>query len=274
MKFTETESIKELPLYVVVTATDRSNFHLKRTIPSLLRQSKKWDNLIVVDDSTHSSVNINDNFFSANLPSFKLLENKKLKGAAGAWNTAIDYINELSDDGWVAILDDDDEWTTDHLESCLKLTENNLDAVISSIITIVDGVPSSIPFNGRFTIEDFLCRNPGWQGSNTFVRLSALNKAGKFDENLVCTHDRDLAIRLLELKDFTYVRTGTTTVKYHIGSNDPAFTRRLNPQKLSGLRTFWIKHNSKMTEDIKQNFFKHAFEMFGFHTHQIIENES
>ena len=271
MSFRVNKSSYNLPLYVLVTVTDRNNFHLTRTIPSLLRQSKKWDNLIVVDDSINSADEIKRNFINADLSSLTLIKNSRTKGAAGAWNTGLDYVASMSNDAWIAILDDDDEWTAEHLESCLNLTNRNFHAVISSILTFVDDKKASNPFNGDFSVQDFLHRNPGWQGSNTFVKLSALDRAGRFDEAMVCTHDRDLAIRLLSLNGFTYTRTGITTVKYHIDTNVPAYTRRLNPQKLSGLRSFWSKHNTKMTPEIKENFFNHATDMFGFSREQITQ---
>lgn len=259
------------PLVVLIAATDRSHLHLSRTIPSLLRQTKSWDALVVVDDSTVSAVKIRSNFESAKLTGLNLIANRRVKGAAGAWNSGLEFIRTNYGEAWVAILDDDDEWTADHLESCHAKISDGVDAVIGGIFTLVDELPVSTPMHDEFCLGSFLHHNPGWQGSNTFVRLSSLERAGCFDEGLACTHDRDLAIRLLALEGFAHVRTGVATVKYHIGTNEPAYTRRLNPVKLTGLRTFWLKHRSRMTKEQEADFFAHTVSLFGFSQQQITQ---
>lgn len=274
MKGIKTSEEFDTPLVVLIAATDRSHLHLSRTIPSLLSQTKPWDALVVVDDSNNSSQIIRANFTCPNLPQLNIIVNTQSKGAAGAWNSGLAFIKKNFGNAWVAMLDDDDEWLPNHLESCYKKISNETDAVIAGIATYVDNMPASVPSHDPFSLSDFLCSNPGWQGSNTFVRLASLEKAGCFDETLACTHDRDLAIRLLSLDEFVHIRTGLVTVKYHIGSDEPAYTRPLNPIKLMGLRTFWLKHRSRMSVQQEAAFFAHAAKMFGFSSQKITqENE-
>ena len=260
-----------LPLVVLVTATDRPHLHLARTIPSLRRQTRRWDAIVVVDDSKDSAAVIRENFGSAGIARLSIIQNARAKGAAGAWNTGLDYIRANIGEAWVAILDDDDEWEADHLRSCLTQASEKIDAVVAGIVTYVDGVRASIAMHEKFKQGEFLRHNPGWQGSNTFVRLSMLERAGRFDEALACTHDRDLAIRLLDIPGFIHVRTGQETVKYHISAAEPAYTRRLNPIKLQGLRTFWAKHRLRMTPADEAAFFSHVDDMFGFSRRQITQ---
>ena len=261
-----------LPIVVLVTATDRPHLHSARTIPSLLRQTRPADAVVVVDDSMDCSDAIKASFGSATLNRLSVIRNARAKGAAGAWNTGLDFIRANFGDAWVAILDDDDEWQADHLCLCKSGTTGDVGAVISGIVTYVDGVPASVVVHDRFESRQFLSHNPGWQGSNTFVRLSLLEKAGRFDEELACTHDRDLAIRLLNLDGFTHARTQFETVRYHISASEPAYTRRLNPVKLEGLRSFWAKHRQSMTITDEAAFLAHAEAMFGFLADQITHN--
>jgi len=258
-----------LPIVVLVTATDRPHLHRARTIPSLLRQLRTADAVVAVDDSVDSSEAIRINFGSAKIEGLSIIRNSRTKGAAGAWNTGLDFIRARFGEVWVAILDDDDEWAADHLRACESGSAADVGAVISGIVTYLDDMPASIPMHDKFPPGAFLSHNPGWQGSNTFVRLSFLEKAGCFDERLACTHDRDLAIRLLNLSGFDYVRTRVETVRYHISDGEPAYTRRLNPVKLEGLRSFWVKHRQRMTIADKAAFFAHADAMFGFSQEQI-----
>ncbi len=263
---------QNLPIVVLVTATDRPHLHSARTIPSLLRQTRPADAVVVVDDSMDCSDAIKESFGSAKLNRLSVIRNVGTKGAAGAWNTGLDFIRANFGDAWVAILDDDDEWEDDHLRLCKSGATGDVGAVISGIVTYVDGVPASVAVHDKFESRSFLSHNPGWQGSNTFVRLSLLEMAGGFDEKLACTHDRDLAIRLLNLDGFTHVRTQLETVRYHISASEPAYTRRLNPVKLAGLKGFWKKHRFRMTMADSEAFFAHADARFGFSQEQIIHD--
>jgi len=257
------------PVVVLIAASDRAHLHLARTIPSLLRQTGSYDAIVIVDDTPRSHKQQLEFWRTSGLEVVNFLKNKRKKGAAGTWNTGLDWIRENYGESWVAILDDDDEWLPDHLSLCQSSITNEIDAVISGIATFIDDVQVSEPNHGNFNLGDFLHSNPGWQGSNTFIRLSLLERVGRFDENLECTHDRDLAVRLLELDNFRYIRTGQTSVRYHINAKVPAYTRRFNPEKLSGLRTFLQKHGHKMTIEQKDNFFIRAFELFGFSKEQF-----
>jgi len=258
-----------LPIVVLVATTERRHLHQSRTIPSLLRQTRPWDALFVVDDTSRPLPDMANFWGETGLKSVRVVKNKRTDGAAGTWNTGLDAVREQVGEAWIAILDDDDEWLPQHLETCHMATALGVDAVISGITTYVDEVQASAPRLGEFTLTDFLHQNPGWQGSNTFVKLSFLEKAGRFDESLACTHDRDLAIRLLEVEGFRYARTAEVTVKYHIGSDVPAYTRRDNPIKLKGLSAFWGKHRHRMTREIEDKFFERASDLFGFRREQF-----
>jgi glycosyltransferase involved in cell wall biosynthesis len=92
------------------------------------------------------------------------IRNARTKGAAGAWNTGLDFIRANFGDAWVAILDDDDEWEDDHLRLCKSGATGDVGAVISGIVTYVDGVPASVAVHDKFESRSFLSHNPGWQG--------------------------------------------------------------------------------------------------------------
>lgn len=116
-----------------------------------------------------------------------------------------------TEDTWVAILDDDDEWLDHHLQTCVDLTNENTDAIVSGIQTILDG--EELPYSplGNLEVSDFLSGNPGWEGSNSFCRLDRLLEVGGLPENLICIHDRDLAIRLLSLEGFKVTNSSTVS---------------------------------------------------------------
>ena len=133
----------------------------------------------------------------------------------GCWNTGImqalagdvvctggDFI-AASCSTFVAILDDDDEWKPSHLSCCLSAVAGHGDRTSTPIDWVVCGIERNdggVPTYERATAEtltaqNFLRGNPGVQGSNLFVRLPLLLRAGCFDENLDSMTDRDIVLR-------------------------------------------------------------------------------
>ena len=81
-------------------------------------------------------------------PEIVLLRNLRAAGAAGAWNTGLEYLASRKFDGFVAILDDDDAWDDNHLACNLDAARRtNATVVISGLRLLRDGVPRerSIP---------------------------------------------------------------------------------------------------------------------------------
>jgi len=111
---------------------------------------------------------------------------------------------------YIAILDDDDEWKEHYLKKCLDETkienkESNKEFVLA-VITCINRREKErdilLKINEKnFKINNFYIGNPGFQGSNIFIRLREFLKLRCFDESLKSTTDRDVAIRLIELKN-------------------------------------------------------------------------
>ena len=76
---------------------------------------------------------------------------------------------------------------------------NGNDAVLSGIQILIDGKVKEETIPNDVSREDFFAGNPGWQGSNTFATVRSLIGIGGFDECLLCTNDRDLAVRWLSV---------------------------------------------------------------------------
>src|SRR5690606_4387778 len=112
-----------------------------------------------------------------------ILYSQNQNGAAQCWNVGIDYANKLNSRAYLAILDDDDRWDSDHIEVCETVLKHSpqCDVVLSGLKIQKDNQVIINPLPSTITIDDFLKGNPGWQGSNTFVRLQPLILAGKFN---------------------------------------------------------------------------------------------
>ena len=94
------------PLVSVVLPTHNRKFFLEIAIRSVLEQTERNIELIVVDDASTDGTSELLNQLASLDNRIKLLRNDKSLGGGGARNIGI----AASSGEWVAFLDDDDEW--------------------------------------------------------------------------------------------------------------------------------------------------------------------
>lgn len=248
----------------LVATRPRIEALLTTSIPSIAEQSRLPDALVIVAD--HQSLPTDARqALRALIPATELhfLENVRSRGAAGTWNTGLDFIQQTWPESYVAILDDDDRWDTDHLALCMSTAKSEAwpDVVISSLRICVEGREIPRPPLQAIAADDFLIGNPGWQGSNTFATATKLVAAGGFRESLVSCHDRDLAIRMLDLPETRISFTGHHTATWNLNTYPNALSRP-GPEKTNALRHFLALHGHRMSLEIRQQFISRCFELF------------
>jgi hypothetical protein len=184
---------------------------------------------------------------------------------AGAWNCGLNFISAKWPDAYVAILDDDDVWSPNHLQVCWECAGKHgwPDVVVSGLRLCRDGENLPRPPPLELKIEDFLVGNPGWQGSNTFVLLETLLAAGCFTEGLASTNDRDLAIRILALPGVRVAFSGQHTATWNVDSNRVCLSSRGGAEKRQGLAQFLQLHAHRMTPAVREQYFRRAQQLFG-----------
>ncbi|MER2491111.1 glycosyltransferase family A protein [Catenovulum sediminis] len=263
--------IKQTPILVLIATQPRLDCLLTVSLPSIAAQTRPADRVVIVSDKQALSVSDVKRIKSiVTTVEVIVLHNKQLAGAAGSWNTGIDYINEHYDSGFVAVLDDDDYWDNHHLALC-EQEAHNAQLVISGIKMINNGQVITPKMPTQLTSEDFLIGNPGWQGSNTFIDLKLLNHAGKYSNGLVSCNDRDLAIRVLDL--FPLIAfTGQATVNWNINHRDDALSAVRSSQKLKGVCQFYQRYQQRMNLKQKEQFFNRIEKLFKW-TRDEIEKE-
>lgn len=272
----ETEAVGD-SLAVIIPTRDRPLLLANRCLPSVAAQSRRADIVIVVDDSPWRTRRVNQEIVASwGLPGTQTiyLENWRSSGAAGAWNTAIHHLHRLRARGWVALLDDDDEWDPTYLQKCIDLGKReHADVVVAGLLRHEGpgaALALAIP-EGRFQASDFLVGNPHWQGSNTFVRLDALLAAGGFDESFESTNDRDLGLRLLDLPWLQWSVLAEHLVHHHAEPGTERLSRRESPRKEAGLRAFLAKYRGRMAEEDRGRFLARAENIFGIPPTRLIE---
>lgn len=264
-------STKEL--IALIATTPRFNLLMNRSLPSICSQKLRPNLLVLVTDKSPLTLVQQQQIIKLMHPTLVVfLENEGKPGVASTWNTGIDYIYAKWPYSYTAILDDDDAWDENHLSTCqsVAIQSKFADIVLSGLRTVIRGnTITNTPIN-KIILDDFLIGNPGWQGTNTFVKTSTLIKAGKFTDGLVSTNDRDLAIRLLSLNKINIAYTNTCTATWYCGERDDALSAKKSPQKLEGLSQFYAMYHHLMTTQAKQSFFQRAKDLFNFEQQDIM----
>lgn len=267
------------PFVVAIVPTRSRPAQLRNALESIRRQKRPPDLVLVVGEALEDlrlGEETDEPIGSA--PGFEvgLLLNRRTANLSGAVNTALGEIlrrGHFPSQTFVALLDDDDYWDSNYVERCLGAAErDSLDWVIAGIIRhesetdpcTAQGVPTGLD------ISDFLMTNPGIQGSNLFLRLSTLLRAGGFDEALQSTTDRDLCIRLLDLGDVRYGVIDAQLVHHNAYAGGRLSTPG-SPAKTAGLNAFYRKHGPRMTEDQRRAFKARAAGVFSVEIQKISE---
>ncbi len=255
-------------IFVIIPFT-RPDLLFRRALPSVWSQTRKPDGIKIVCDSNDLLIQAESslkNLLDGELRPDVIINDGDLN-ISGAINTGIKETLRYGLDPnntFIAILDDDDEWSRDYLKICEDTALNNkVDWVISGIIRFdkmhINGIPLSVP--NELTIESFINGNPHVQGSNTFIRLSTLLMAGCYDENLPSTTDRDLCIRLLMLPGIRYFSVPDHLV-YHYALDGNRLSSPENPMKQLGLEKFFMKYVPIMNNSNREAFLNHAYKRF------------
>ena len=190
--------------------------YLGETLESVRRQTfQDWD-LIFVEDGMEELSRQRIANFSAQLDnSVTYLFNGRNLGPSAARNRAIREAHGT----YIAFLDADDLWESDHLEICLKTAGANA----------VDFVYSLHRMFESETDRDLKVHRPEWetieefagllyhvcfvQTSAVFINKEKLESVGSFDEKINWSEDFDLYIRCIRA-GLTIASTGRCTVHY------------------------------------------------------------
>lgn len=255
----------------LVATRNRWELLVGRALPSIRRQTCAVREVVVVNDgaSFDAEQQVALRRLLHPLP-LVVLDNRRARGAAGAWNTGLEHLLAMSRDGFVALLDDDDTWEESHIAENLRAAEcERADIIVSGLRLVMDGQERERALPEGLVPSDFLVGNPGWQGSNTFVSRRLWATIRGFRDGLRSLNDRDLAIRLLRVPGSRVAYTGQWTATWHLSTQGDALSSPRSPAKISGLRWFWRLYGGEMSQAQAEAFFARAEGLFGVRRTEI-----
>jgi glycosyltransferase involved in cell wall biosynthesis len=199
------------PSVSVVLPTYQRRGLVERAIASVLAQTRRDFELIVVDDGSTDGTDA----AIAGLGDAVRYEWQPNRGVSAARNVGI----ALARAPVVAFLDSDNQWLPDHLAVVTEVLERRAEAVLVSTCRecITAGTQGPEDAELRDVLPNLLLRNDVGLISCAAARRDALLAAGGFDERLSVAEDSELWLRLAMRGPFAFLRRRTVIPQSTVG---------------------------------------------------------
>jgi len=196
----------DVPVISVVVAVRNAEHLLERTLRSLVNQTYKKFEVILIDGaSTDGTLSVADNFSS--IISFRLSEPDD--GIADAWNKGINYAGGK----WVIFLNAGDLLHRDHFMRAaaeLDAAAGGPMILFCDVLKFNESNEPTITIKGQPPTERSIARGSvGFAHPGSFASVECFSKIGSFDTNLRIAIDTDWLLRAfkagIHFKYFTSV---------------------------------------------------------------------
>lgn len=186
----------KLTVSVIIPTHDRIDL-LKRAIESALNQTRKPDEVIVVDDLNDvATKKLCEQYLSSGVV---YIPNVKGRGASSSRN--LGALKAKSE--FIAFLDDDDIWLPEKLEKQCSLIEGNgLDVCFSQLLIQYENTDISYPTNAKNLPEpkvEILMENYIGATISAVIRKETFLTINGFDELFKAREEYDLWIKLIHV---------------------------------------------------------------------------
>ncbi len=188
--------IKENPLVTVYMPTHNRRHLLERALKSVVDQTYKNLEIIVVDDGSSDDTERFMQEFIVEHSNVKYLKHAKPKGANAARNYAIREAKGY----FVTGLDDDDEMVPTRIKELVNVYDDKYAYVFAkwNIINEAGEIYTQSYEYDTIVLSDMLYANI--TGNQVLTTKDMFFKAGLFDESLPAAQDYDMWIRLLQIR--------------------------------------------------------------------------
>jgi glycosyltransferase involved in cell wall biosynthesis len=225
--------MKNEPLVSCIIPTYNREKFLPNSIGSVLKQTyKNWELIIVDDRSTDESKKLIEEYMKKD-KRIKYVKNKHNNGCYGARNQGV----ELVKGEYIAFLDSDDEWMSFHLSEMIEEMQKNPDVdwiysfgkkIKNNKIVLKSSYPNSNEAKNKFKIEKrdklFVLKKNQLTNVLNFEISSGIQKSIlrkrifnkiNFDENFFAVADRLLPIEAI-YHNFKFAYLTNVHLKYNI----------------------------------------------------------
>jgi len=205
-------------LVSVIMPTYNGASLILKTLESVKRQTyTNWEIVVVNDCSIDNTIEIVEQFKQEVPNTVKLVNNKKNLGVSESRNIAVEKAKGV----WLALLDSDDLWLSNHLElmvNCLE-KDNSLQVIYSGctvfqnhVENIIDQQRIEKKMLTNFNVSLFT-HQIGINSSTAFIKKSSWIKCGGMDKEFNFGEEKEMFIRLAK-SGARFKFTGSHTVLY------------------------------------------------------------
>lgn len=230
----------------IITTHHREAEIIERALKSVLQQTYKNIEVIIVNDAPNFSGNSNIEKMLKKYSSYPIryVMNTRMAGACASRNMGIDLANGQ----FVALLDDDDEWLPSKISDMISIMTDDIGLVYSSYDNIKNGkvYPRSktTTYDGNVH-EKLLYGNFIGGCSIPLIRKNIICEAGGFDEKMPSAQDIDAWLRISKLCKVKYL--DKDLVHYYV--SDVAITSNING-RIAGWERLIKKYETDFNENL------------------------
>ena len=200
-------------------AVRNSKKFIAQAIESVLMQSFKDFEFIIVDDCSNDSTFKIIKDYSKNDKRIRVYKNLRKKGPAESRNIAI----KLARGQWISVIDSDDVFFPNKIEKQMNVIKNNKNIIfVGTSLLFINENGSHIAFykykNKSSLIKKEILRNKSFPPhSSYFIQKKYIKKLGGYNKRYLMAPDYDLLLRLqaFENKEFAVCEEVLTKVRLH-----------------------------------------------------------
>ena len=240
------------PLVSVIIATQNRPLLLQRALNSVLSQTYKNLEVIVVDDASNDDTKTVVEEFMQKDSRIKYLKNSTVMGANFSRNRGI----KEAGGEYIAGLDDDDEFLPKRIELLMQNYEPAYSFITSNNELVFDNESRATHMPSIITLDHMLYENTAM--NQGLIKKSRLLEAGMFDENLSACQDYDLWMRLI-LKFGDAKALQEVTQKVYMEESRERISSS-SKRKFKGYFDFYKKYKHLMSDEEKKAHFYRIYD--------------
>ena len=231
----------------VIIPTKNRLLKLQQAFKSASNQTRKPDEIIIVDDGSDLDNHIIVQDFVCEGVNVKIEKIKLSKGACHARNKGA----ELADGDILMFLDDDDTWEENKIASQLNVFSQNPDVglVYSGRLVVSDSDREKVIYKIHPKAQgnlypQILYENLIGTTSSSAIKKSLFDRVGGFDEQLPALQDYDLWIRLSKIT--LVAHDHEHNVRYTVSEKKNSQISQQPERKIKVVKQILSKYNSEI----------------------------
>lgn len=236
-----------MPIFSVIIPTYNSANFIERTIKSVLNQSFKDFEIIVVDDgSRDDTVNIIKKAESRD-KRIKVVITPNSGGPTVPMNIGLN----LAKGEYLAFLDHDDEWKINKLEKIYEIfTENPETGFVATNVEIFNHGDKTLTISkapivkNRISVDNMLSGNYFNTFSMLAVKKNVFDRIGSLDTNLFVFADFEIIVRMA-IYNIPHLFLSEPLTKYHLHDKNTSALNSSASRRIKDLEYIITKYQKK-----------------------------